>query len=147
MAAPFDRRIGYFDQVESAWPVHGSILVRDGFAYATAGRSTYLDGGIRVYGLDPATGNVAYETTISGPHRTVGEDRDLAFFIEGANSDVLVSEGGHLYMRQKKLTPQLDQVEIPILSSKGAQDVGTHVFSTAGLLDGSGYKPGVLDVR
>ena len=139
LAAPEDRRIGYFDQIESAWPVHGSILVRNGIAYATAGRSTYLDGGIRVYGLDPATGYVVHQTTLSGPHRTVGEDRDLGFFIEGANSDVLVSEGDHLYMRQKKLTLELEQVDVPILSSKGAQDVGLHMFSTSGLLDGSGY--------
>ncbi|MFH1265183.1 MAG: PQQ-binding-like beta-propeller repeat protein, partial [Planctomycetota bacterium] len=43
LAAPVDRRIGSFDQLESVWPVHGSVLVRDGIAYATAGRSTYLD--------------------------------------------------------------------------------------------------------
>ncbi len=139
LAAPVDRRIGYFDQLESVWPVHGSVLVRDGIAYVTAGRSTYLDGGIRIYGLDPAKGTVTYQSTLSGPHRTVGVDRDLAFFIEGANSDVLVSEGDYLYMRQKKFTPDLQEVDIPILSSKGEQDVGLHVFATSSLLDGSWY--------
>ena len=48
-------------------------------------------------------------------------------------------EGGYLYMRQKKMTPELEEVEVDILSSKGAQDVGLHVFSTSGLLDGSWY--------
>ena len=139
LAAPEDRRVGYFDQLESAWPVHGSILVRDGLAYATAGRSTYLDGGIRVFALDAATGDVAYKTILDGPHRTVGKDRDKAFFIEGANSDVLVSEGNHIFMRQKKMSLELNQIDIPILSSKGAQDVGLHMFSTASLLDDSGY--------
>ncbi|MHC4400061.1 MAG: hypothetical protein ACYTG0_10300 [Planctomycetota bacterium] len=42
-------------------------------------------------------------------------------------------------MRQKKLTPRLREVEIPALSSKGEQDVGLHVFSTSGLLDGTWY--------
>jgi hypothetical protein len=42
-------------------------------------------------------------------------------------------------MRQKKMTPQLKEVEVDVLSSKGAQDVGLHVFSTSGLLDGSWY--------
>jgi outer membrane protein assembly factor BamB len=42
-------------------------------------------------------------------------------------------------MRQKKMTPELKEVEVPVLSSKGAQDVGMHIFSTAGLLDGSWY--------
>ncbi len=139
LAAPNDRRIACFDQIESAWPVHGSVLVDNGTAYFTAGRSTYLDGGIRVYGLEPATGKILHKGLLEGPHRDVNKDRDLAFFILGANSDVLVSEGGYLYMRQKKMTPDLKEVEVDVLSNKGAQDVGLHVFSTAGLLDGSWY--------
>jgi len=67
------------------------------------------------------------------------DQRDYAFYLTGANSDVLVGEGDFLYMRQKKLTADLQEVEIPVLSSKGAQDVGLHVFSTSGLLDGSWY--------
>ncbi len=139
LAAPTDRRVAYFDQVESAWPVHGSVLLDKGVAYFTAGRSTYLDGGIRVYGLDPVSGKILHKGLLEGPHRDVDKDRDLAFFILGANSDVLVSEGGSLYMRQKKMTPELEEVEVDVLSNKGAQDVGLHVFSTAGLLDGSWY--------
>ena len=139
LAAPADRRVAHFDQVESTWPVHGSVLVDKGTAYFTAGRSTYLDGGIRVYGLDPASGKILHKGLLEGPHRDVDKDRDLAFFILGANSDVLVSEGGFLYMRQKKMTPELEEIDVDVLSSKGAQDVGLHVFSTAGLLDGSWY--------
>ncbi len=139
LAAPADRRIAYFDQVESAWPVHGSILVENDTAYFTAGRSTYLDGGIHVYGLDVVSGKILHKGLLVGPHRDVKKDRDLAFFILGANSDVLVSEGGFIYMRQKKMTPELKEVEVEVLSSKGAQDVGLHIFSTAGLLDGSWY--------
>ena len=139
LAAPVDRRIGGFDQIESAWPVHGSVLVDNDTAYFTAGRSTYLDGGIHVYALEPSTGKVLHKTVLGGPHRSVQGERDLAFFILGANSDVLVSEGGYLYMRQKKLTPALEEIHPEVLSSKGAQDVGLHVFSTSGLLDGSWY--------
>jgi len=139
LAAPSDQRIGSFDQIESTWPVHGSVLVTGGIAYCTAGRSTYLDGGIRVYGLDPATGEILHKGLLEGPHRSVEGERDLAFFILGANSDVLVSEGGHIYMRQKKMTPDLEEIEIDVLSNKGAQDVGMHVFSTASLLDDSWY--------
>jgi outer membrane protein assembly factor BamB len=139
LAAPTDRRIACFDQIESAWPVHGSVLVDNGTVYFTAGRSTYLDGGIRVYGLEPATGKILHKGLLEGPHRNVDKDRDLAFFMLGANSDVLVSEGGYLYMRQKKMTPELKEVDVDVLSSKGAQDVGLHVFSTAGMLDGSWY--------
>jgi outer membrane protein assembly factor BamB/protein-L-isoaspartate O-methyltransferase len=139
LAAPMDCRIGSFDQLESAWPVHGSVLVRDGVAYVTAGRSTYLDGGIRLYALDPKTGKVLHQTVLEGPFPDVETARDVAFYVPGANSDVLVSEGDHLYLRQKKLTPDLREVSVPVLSSKGEQDVGRHVFSTAGLLDDSRY--------
>jgi len=139
LAAPTDRRMAYFDQVESVWPVHGSVLVDKGVAYFTAGRSTYLDGGIRVYGLDAVSGRILHKGLLGGPHRDVDKDRDLAFFTLGANSDVLVSEGGFLYMRQKKMTSELKEIEVDVLSSKGAQDVGLHIFSTAGLLDGSWY--------
>jgi len=61
-AAPEERRIVVESQVESAWPVHGSVLVLGGTVYCTAGRSSFLDGGIRLYGLDPATGKVLHET-------------------------------------------------------------------------------------
>ena len=139
LAAPYDRRVSCFGQIESAWPVHGSVLVDNDLAYFTAGRSTYLDGGIRVYGLDPSTGEILHKGLLEGPHRDVKGERDLAFFILGANSDVLVSEGGAIYMRQKKMTPSLAEIDVDVLSSKGAQDVGRHVFSTSGLLDGSWY--------
>ena len=139
LAAPTDQRIGSFGQIESTWPVHGSVLVTRDVVYFTAGRSTYLDGGIRVYGLEPATGKILHKGLLEGPHRSVDGERDLAFFILGANSDVLVSQGGFLYMRQKKMTPELKEVEVDVLSSKGAQNVGLHVFSTSGLLDDSWY--------
>lgn len=139
LAAPSDRRIACFDQIESVWPVHGSVLVRDGVAYASAGRSTYLDGGIRVWALDPFSGEALHETTLEGPFPDFPDGRDFAFYVLGANSDVLVSEGEHVYLRQKKLSLTLEEVKTPVLSSKGAQDVGLHIFSTAGLLDGSWY--------
>ena len=39
-AAPNSRRITAFGQVESPWPVHGTVLVMNGLAYVAAGRST-----------------------------------------------------------------------------------------------------------
>ncbi|UCF16454.1 MAG: PQQ-binding-like beta-propeller repeat protein, partial [Phycisphaerales bacterium] len=63
-AAPQDRRIGAFGQLESAWPVHGSVLVRDGIAYFAAGRSSHLDGGVYVFGLDATTGELRHQTRL-----------------------------------------------------------------------------------
>jgi len=139
LAAPYDLRCAAFDQIESLWPVHGSVLVYKGLAYVTAGRSTYLDGGIRVLALDPLTGELRYKAVLHGPFPKVPEKRDFAFYLLGANSDVLVAEGDFIYMRQKKFTLDLKEIKAPVLSSKGAQDIGLHVFSTASLLDGSWY--------
>jgi len=140
LAAPYERRILCNEQLESAWPVPGSVLVRDGIAYVAAGRSTYIDGGLRLYGLDPLTGKILHQGALSGPFPN-GKDftRDVAFYVRGANADVLVSEGNSIYMRQKRLTPSLQEEQADVLSTKGESDVGLHIFSTAGLLDSSWY--------
>jgi len=66
-AAPQQRLIGVDGQLESAWPVHGSVLVRDGKAYLAAGRSSQVDGGITVFALDAATGKVLHTRKLIGP--------------------------------------------------------------------------------
>lgn len=66
LAAVVDERIGSDDQLESVWPVFGSVLVDDGIAYVTAGRSTYLDGGVFLWGLDPATGQIVHRGNLRG---------------------------------------------------------------------------------
>ena len=72
-AAPQDRWIGAFGQLESAWPVHGSVLVQDGTAYFAAGRSSQLDGGIRLVGLDAVTGRLRCERPLEGPDYKLGD--------------------------------------------------------------------------
>ena len=65
--APAERLIGVDGQLESAWPVHGSVLVQNDVAYFTAGRSSHLDGGLRVYGLAADTGELRYQTLLVRP--------------------------------------------------------------------------------
>jgi len=116
-AAPTNEQIVAFGQLESPWRVHGSVLVVDGLAYCTAGRSTYLDGGIRVFALDPATGRVAHQTCLDTWARTredaKGKPFIPAYHIEGALSDVLVSEGGFIYLGQYKLDRALKCQAVP----------------------------------
>jgi len=118
-AAPCDQQIVAFGQLESPWRVHGSILVKDGVAYCTAGRSTYLDGGIRLFGLDPATGKVMHETCLDTWSRTRIDAENKPFIpgyhIEGALSDVLVSEGDYIYLGQYKLDLRLVEQKVPYI--------------------------------
>jgi outer membrane protein assembly factor BamB len=116
-AAPSDRKIVAYNQLESPWRVHGSILVVNDTAYFTAGRSSNLDGGILVYALDPATGNVLHETRLDSWARTRVDAIDKPFIpgyhMEGAFSDILVSAGNSIYLGQYRLDLALNEEEVP----------------------------------
>ena len=122
-AAPEDRYVGAFGRIESAWPVHGSVLVLGGTAYLTAGRSTYLDGGTYAYGLDPKTGRVVHQARLEGaavaPGEVAASDGKSpyvpAFHIEGARSDLLVTDGTFLYMGPLKLDAKLVRQPTPYI--------------------------------
>ena len=73
-AAPSERHIVVHDQLESAWPVHGSILVRDDVAYCVAGRSSFLDGGLYLYALDVTSGTLLQQRRIVGKEAGKGKD-------------------------------------------------------------------------
>ena len=98
--APTERLIGAFDGVESAWPVHGCVLVRKGVAYFTAGRSSFLDGGIFAYGLDVRTGKVVSERRIASDHdMKVGKGQDR-LGDTGLLDDILVAGPRGVQMRR-----------------------------------------------
>lgn len=127
-AAPEDRRTVAYGQLESLWPTHGSILVEDGGACFAAGRSSFLDGGIRLVRLDAKTGKLLAEKTISSRDPKTGEepqDQVRGFDMEGALPDVLSSDGAYLFMRHLRF--DRDGVE-------QRPDV-RHIFSSAGFLD------------
>ncbi|HUT91899.1 MAG TPA: PQQ-binding-like beta-propeller repeat protein [Thermoguttaceae bacterium] len=100
-AARQQRSIAARGQLESAWPVHGSVLVQDGVAYATAGRSSYLDGGIDLCRIDVRTGETLSTTPIYSPDPETG--RQPKHFapasMPGARADILSGDGGHVYLR------------------------------------------------
>ncbi|MHC4505153.1 MAG: outer membrane protein assembly factor BamB family protein, partial [Planctomycetota bacterium] len=98
-AAPRDRRIFAYEQLESVWPVNGSVLVDDELSggvatvYFAAGRSSLIDGGIRLYALDPKTGEVRHETVVTFPGRGgAGTIRDRAL------PDILSAQKGAVWM-------------------------------------------------
>jgi len=127
-AAPEDRRLVAYDQIESVWPVPGSVLVQDGSVYFAAGRSSFLDGGMCLYRLDPFTGEVRAQHNINSRDPKTGEepqDTIKGVTMPGALPDVLSSDGSYVYMRHLRF--DFDGVEQP-------PDV-PHLFSPAGFLD------------
>lgn len=106
-AAPQDRQVGAFGRLESTWPVHGSVLVRNDIAYFAAGRSSFLDGGIYVYGVDARTGEPRFETRLSGPDPQAESSKVTSGRMPGAVSDILTCDETGLYLRHVKLDWQL----------------------------------------
>jgi len=100
-AAPQDRLVSVYGQLESIWPVHGAVLVQNGRLYATAGRTSYTDGGIIIYRLDPATGkqlarSVLYHLDPDTGRQLTSEAR---FNMEGTGSDILSGDGEMVYLK------------------------------------------------
>ena len=73
-AAPLDRRTMAYEQLESLWPVHGSVLIRDDTVYCVAGRSIFLDGGLRLLRLDLQTGKKLSETIMDEKNPETGNN-------------------------------------------------------------------------
>ncbi len=126
-----DKMICVYDQLESAWPVHGSVLVVNETAYFCAGRSSYLDGGLFIYGLDPLTGEVRHQRRFYGPFGddgfpafADGENRSESEVILGTTADVMSSDGDRIYIRHQAFHFDLTDAEPE-----------KHLLASAGLLE------------
>jgi len=136
-AAPRESRIVAFDRIESPWPVSGSVLVLEGVAYVCAGHSSFLDGGVYLYGLKPETGELLCRTRVGGPWPDVTKDVGRPFDMDGTRGDVLVTdaEGKYVYLFQMTFDKELKQVETPRASTLGDRKTGRHLMATGGLLE------------
>ena len=127
-AAPADRRIVAFGQIESLWPATGSVLVHDGVVHCTAGRSSFLDGGMSLCRLDLATGELLSEKRFYSRDLETGEQpEEIIDDVElpGTLPDVLVYDGQHVYLRDNVMD----------LNGVQQQAYVPHLYSSAGLLD------------
>jgi formylglycine-generating enzyme required for sulfatase activity len=94
-AAPLDERIVAYGQIESPWPVPGSVLVIDDVAYFAAGRQAAADGGIFVFAVQPRDGRVRWVQRLgSVPQKGFYESTAIDF----ENYDLLHREGGAVAM-------------------------------------------------
>jgi outer membrane protein assembly factor BamB len=116
-AAPRDRRVVVDSGLESAWPVHGAVLIDRGIVYFTAGRSSLLDGGLYAWGLDPRTGAAVAEQRLYSPYEQVEKKmigntgRTEGEYGIALLGDVLVAAGDHLYLRRQRLDRELRPID------------------------------------
>jgi len=128
-AAPNRRLVSAFGQLESPWPVPGSVLVHDGKCWFAAGRSSFLDGGIHVYALDPATGRVHHSETIYSPNPKTGKTavpETSAQAMSGLLNDIPGTGGANVFIRQMQVSGSGDRG-------------GLHLYTTGGYLDSSWF--------
>lgn len=106
-AAAQDRYIVKDNQLESSWPVSGSVLIMDDIAYFVAGRSSFLQGGVTLYGLQVGTGEKTYERKIVSPPVTQSRRGPTG----GALPSILCADGDTIAMRGMTLDRALQAVK------------------------------------
>ncbi len=94
-AAPLDERLVAYGQLESPWPVPGSVLVIDDVAYFAAGRQSLADGGILIFAVQPASGKIQWVQRLDSlPQQGFYECSGLEF----DNFDLLHRQGNGVGM-------------------------------------------------
>ena len=154
-AAPADLRTNVMDQLESLWPVFGSVLIHKGLVYFAAGRNSYLDDGMFLYALDPKTGKVVYQKQMNSPsprifskaeetklakthkEKTIKQnridyktfaaaDKSDSFSMQGGSlNDILSSDGEHVFLRFFTFNAEWEQQD----------GKASHLFSTSSFID------------
>lgn len=120
-AAPHNRQIVVDRQLESSWPISGSVLAVDGAAFFVAGRTSYLDGGMFLYKVDAATGRTLNVQQLEVEQKR----RDGGFASGGYLPDILSCDGDSIFLRSARF--DLDLVR--------QKDNVAHLWSSVGFLD------------
>ena len=140
-AAPVDRRLVARDQLESVWPVLGSVLVSNDIVYVAAGRSLFLDGGIYMYGLEARTGKVRYRERL----KPLDENTDKTMKVStshmsGAAPRILQADAEQVYMGHVMFDHEL---KLPASPGEGTYTMTPRgrdrILPYGGFLDDSGY--------
>jgi len=127
-AASRHRLLFSYEQLESAWPVHGSVLVDDQpsrkspLVYFAAGRSSHLDSGILLYGLDLNTGRVCHQANVTMTREAEGGEGIIR---QRVLPDILSIQRGNLFMRDLRLDRDLTLLDKKV----------PHLYAPGGFLD------------
>ena len=131
--APSERLITVFGQLENSWPVHGAVLVQNDIAYVVAGRNTYVDGGLTMTALNPATGEQISTTIIqhldAETGKQIGAEKGRSFDMEGVLADVLTGNGEQIFLKSMCFDSECKEIS----------DQVPHLFTPTGFLGDDWY--------
>jgi hypothetical protein len=115
--------------------VHGSVLVLDDTVYFAAGRSSYLDGGIHLYGLDLDSGQQRHHARLQGPDVDLTDETWFDGYNDsggrGTLTDILQVSGSLICMRNRVFDREL-QIH--------GEASSPHLQPMGGFLDGTYFK-------
>ncbi len=141
--APVERYLLAREQLESVWPVHGSPLVIDQRVYCVAGRSAFLDGGMRLVCLDVKTGKLLHEEILDETDPTgdgLIEDKMANRTLPASNPDILSSDGRSIFMNTQRFELDCSRPVVEAMRRATSQvGEGAHLFVNSGFLDDSGF--------
>jgi hypothetical protein len=80
-----------------------------------------------------------HEAHLYSPEPDVTDTAGRPFDMEGARTDLLVSDGTDLYMFFQRFAPDLSLKPTPRITKLGDREVGLHLMSNAGFLDKSWF--------
>jgi len=128
-AARSEQLISAYGRLESVSPVIGSVLVKDGIVYCTAGRSSYMAGGIDLYRIDAETGSILSKTPIYSPDPETGRQPEqfAPSAMPGARADILTSDGDKIYLRDMAFDKHGTEIT----------EASDHLFTLTDFLDDS----------
>jgi outer membrane protein assembly factor BamB len=153
-AAPANTQLVAYGQLESLWPVSGSVLIEQNRLYAVAGRSMFLNGGLRMVILDPMSGTLIRENVYDHTDPKTGKNLhafgNRNFNLPVSMPDILSCDGKQIYMRTQPFDLDgnrafIEPAYIHLGNGKNsekviaaaAKDVHKHLFSPTGFLDDS----------
>jgi outer membrane protein assembly factor BamB len=143
-AAPGSDKLLSYQQIESVWPLHGSVLVYDGVVYCLAGRNMFVDGGMHLVRLETATGRLLSETVMDDKDPRTGKNLQTLMArkaVPVTNSDIFSCDGKYIYMKTQKFNLEGRRVDIDITVGKQMDQAGDdrHLFCPTGFLDDSWF--------
>jgi outer membrane protein assembly factor BamB len=140
LVAPDDRQMVSYQQLESVWPLNGSVLAYADAVYALAGRNMFFDGGMRLVRLDATTGRKLSETVLNEIDPQTGQNLQTLIAVKSmpvANPDVLSCDGKYVYMATRKFDLEGNRAGPEPVSArvKSMSGDNNHLFCPTGFLD------------
>ncbi len=147
-AAPIDQRLMSYEQIESVWPLPGSVLIQDdpstgqAVLYCVAGRNMFVDGGLRMLLLRPETGELISENVMND--KIPGSGDNLQTIMKGkhmpvAQPDILSSDGKYVYMKSQTFDMKGRRIRVAPQGANVQFGEERHLFSPISFLDDSWF--------